>query len=163
LEESQNAARLERRLLHGEEPYSIAITIADALSFSDAWNVEILATDVGRQALKHAERGIYSGRSLGSVTPAQLSSHFCHRRRRPSDQAASEENGHLRANESRLRSIRWPHGPDFLHECADLFLGRARRNLVQRFYDNASSPAAICSSVIPSPFRKMPVKFRPSC
>src|SRR5438309_3451682 len=60
----------------GEEPYSIAITIADALSFSDAWNVEILATDVGRQALKHAERGIYSGRSLGSVTPAQLSSHF---------------------------------------------------------------------------------------
>jgi len=28
------------------------------------------------QALKHAERGIYSGRSLGSVTPAQLSSHL---------------------------------------------------------------------------------------
>src|ERR1700756_2759090 len=60
----------------GEEPYSIAITIADALSFSDAWNVEILATDVGRQALKHAESGIYSGRSLGSVTPAQLAAHF---------------------------------------------------------------------------------------
>ena len=32
----------------GEEPYSIAITIADSLSFSDSWNVEILATDVGR-------------------------------------------------------------------------------------------------------------------
>src|SRR5438034_10800233 len=40
----------------GEEPYSIAITMADSLSFADAWNVEILATDVGRQALKHAER-----------------------------------------------------------------------------------------------------------
>src|SRR6202035_162473 len=60
----------------GEEPYSIAITIADALSFSDAWNVEILPTDVGRQALKHAERGIYSRRRLGRVTPAQLSAHF---------------------------------------------------------------------------------------
>src|SRR6202521_3390446 len=60
----------------GEEPYSIAITIADAISFADAWNVEILATDVGRQALKHAERGIYSGRSLASVTPAQLATHF---------------------------------------------------------------------------------------
>src|ERR1700687_4907514 len=60
----------------GEEPYSIAITIADALSFADAWNVEILATDVGRQALKHAERGIYSGRSLASVTEAQLAAHF---------------------------------------------------------------------------------------
>src|SRR3977135_1363225 len=55
----------------GEEPYSIAITIADTLSFSDAWNVEILATDVGRQALKHAERGIYTRRSFGSVTTAQ--------------------------------------------------------------------------------------------
>ena len=60
----------------GEEPYSIAITIADALSFADAWNVEILATDVGRQALKHAERGIYSGRCIASVTPAQLATHF---------------------------------------------------------------------------------------
>src|ERR1700757_477214 len=60
----------------GEEPYSIAITIADALSFADAWNVEILATDVGRQALKHAERGVYTGRSLVSVTPAHLAAHF---------------------------------------------------------------------------------------
>src|SRR5881296_3825931 len=60
----------------GEEPYSIGITIADALSFADAWNVEILATDVGRQALKHAEHGVYSGRSLGSVSEAQLSAHF---------------------------------------------------------------------------------------
>src|ERR1700720_4250221 len=60
----------------GEEPYSIAITIADSLSFSDSWNVEILATDVGRHALKLAERGVYSGRSLGSVSPDQLSRHF---------------------------------------------------------------------------------------
>src|SRR5437870_6958048 len=60
----------------GEEPYSIAITVADTLAFSDAWNVEILATDVGRHALKLAERGIYTGRSLGSVTTAQLAAHF---------------------------------------------------------------------------------------
>src|ERR1700726_1719729 len=60
----------------GEEPYSVAITIADALSFSEAWNVEILATDVSRNALRQAERGVYSGRSLASVTPAQLAAHF---------------------------------------------------------------------------------------
>jgi len=41
----------------GEEPYSIAITVSDAISFSEAWNVEILATDIGRQALAIAERG----------------------------------------------------------------------------------------------------------
>src|ERR1700740_1486877 len=60
----------------GEEPYSIAITIADSLSFADAWNVEILATDVGKQALKNAEKGIYSGRSLAGVNEKQLSAHF---------------------------------------------------------------------------------------
>src|ERR1700731_284403 len=60
----------------GEEPYSIAITIADSLSFADAWNVEILATDVSRVALKHAENGRYSGRSISSVSEAQLAAHF---------------------------------------------------------------------------------------
>src|SRR5271167_1406004 len=60
----------------GEEPYSIAITIADSLSFADAWNVEILATDVGRQALRQAERGVYSGRTIASVSEKQLGSHF---------------------------------------------------------------------------------------
>src|SRR6202049_93796 len=60
----------------GEETYSIAITIADSLSFADSWNVEILATDVGRQALKHAERGIYTGRSLGSIDPGECAAHF---------------------------------------------------------------------------------------
>src|SRR6516225_1360630 len=60
----------------GEEPYSIAITISDSLTFADAWNVEILATDIGRQALKHAENGVYAGRSLASVTPVQLATHF---------------------------------------------------------------------------------------
>ncbi len=60
----------------GEEPYSIAITILDTLSLADAWNVEILATDVGRHALKHAERGVYSGRSMSSVKASQLAAHF---------------------------------------------------------------------------------------
>jgi chemotaxis protein methyltransferase CheR len=60
----------------GEEPYSIAITIADAISFSDAWNVEILATDIGRNALAAAERGVYSGRSIASVNEKQLAAHF---------------------------------------------------------------------------------------
>ncbi len=60
----------------GEEAYSIAITIVDTLSLADAWNVEILATDVGRHALKHAERGIYTGRSIAGVKEQQLSSHF---------------------------------------------------------------------------------------
>jgi chemotaxis protein methyltransferase CheR len=60
----------------GEEPYSIAIAVADALPFAEAWRIEILATDISRRALQHAERGVYSGRSLDNLTPQQLENYF---------------------------------------------------------------------------------------
>jgi chemotaxis protein methyltransferase CheR len=60
----------------GEEAYSIAITVADTLPFADAWQIEILATDISREALQQAERGIYSGRGLANVTQQQLETHF---------------------------------------------------------------------------------------
>ncbi len=60
----------------GEEPYSIAITIADALEFATAWTIHILATDISRLALQHAERGVYARRQLQRLTPPQLETHF---------------------------------------------------------------------------------------
>src|SRR6266436_2383456 len=56
----------------GEEPYSIALTIAESLEFADAWNIHILATDVSREALDIAERGIYPLRELNTLNPKQL-------------------------------------------------------------------------------------------
>jgi chemotaxis protein methyltransferase CheR len=60
----------------GEEPYSIAMTVADALEFADAWNIHILATDVSRQALEHAEHGVYDARELDSVNPRHREQYF---------------------------------------------------------------------------------------
>src|SRR5882762_6440725 len=60
----------------GEEPYSIAITVADTFSFSEAWNIHILATDISRQALDIAERGIYKRRELIGLVPEQLETYF---------------------------------------------------------------------------------------
>jgi len=60
----------------GEEPYSIAVTVSDALKFPEAWEIEILATDVSRRALRHAERGTYSRRSLGEVSLHQVEAYF---------------------------------------------------------------------------------------
>ena len=60
----------------GEEAYSIAMTVADALEFADAWNIHILATDVSRQALEHAEHGVYGARELETVTPRQCEQYF---------------------------------------------------------------------------------------
>jgi chemotaxis protein methyltransferase CheR len=60
----------------GEEPYSIAMTVADALEFADAWKIHILATDVSREALDHAEKGIYAARELEQLNPRQREQHF---------------------------------------------------------------------------------------
>jgi chemotaxis protein methyltransferase CheR len=60
----------------GEEPYSIAITVCEALKFAEAWEIEILATDISRRALRHAERGAYSKRSLQEVSLGQVENYF---------------------------------------------------------------------------------------
>jgi chemotaxis protein methyltransferase CheR len=60
----------------GEEPYSIAITICETLKFAEAWEIEILATDISRRALRHAERGVYAKRNLENVLPARVESYF---------------------------------------------------------------------------------------
>src|SRR5262245_2532122 len=60
----------------GEEAFSVAMTVADALEFADAWNIHILATDISRQALDHAELGIYEARELEAVSPKQRELHF---------------------------------------------------------------------------------------
>lgn len=60
----------------GEEPYSIALTVLKAVEFPEAWKVEILATDISRQALDIAERGRYSRRDLVALSPEQIQANF---------------------------------------------------------------------------------------
>jgi chemotaxis protein methyltransferase CheR len=143
----------------GEEPYSIAITILDTLSLADAWNVEILATDVGRHALKHAERGVYCGRSISNVKAPQLSAHF-----------SAVKDGHQ--VKSRLRKM-----VTFaqMNLASPVYLGRmdlifcmnvliyfseARRAaVVQRFYE-ALQPGGYLFLGHSESISKMPVKFQ---
>lgn len=60
----------------GEEPYSIAITLCDSLKFAEAWEIEVLATDISRCALRHAEKGQYSRRALENLSPRQVETYF---------------------------------------------------------------------------------------
>ena len=143
----------------GEEPYSIAMSIADALSFSDTWNVEILATDIGRSALATAERGIYSGRSISSVTDRQLAAHF----------QPAEGGQEVRA---RLRKmVRFVHmnlnnsvyvGKMDVIFCMNVliyFSVERRRELVQHFY-SALEPGGYLFLGHSESISKMPVKFQ---
>ena len=143
----------------GEEPYSIAITIADSLSFSDSWNVEILATDVGRQALKHAEHGLYSGRSLGSVSPEQLVAHFTPVSNR--QQIKPRLRKMVTFAQMNLASAVYVGRMDMVF-CMNVliyFSEERRRALVQRFYDTLE-PGGYLFLGHSESISKMPVKFQ---
>jgi chemotaxis protein methyltransferase CheR len=143
----------------GEEPYSIAITIADSLSFADSWNVEILATDLGRQALKYAERGVYSGRSIGSVTDKQLANHF----------SAVESGQQVKPRLRKMVSFAQMNlaSPVYLGRmdaifCMNVliyFSEQRRRALVQRFYETLE-PGGYLFLGHSESISKMPVKFQ---
>jgi chemotaxis protein methyltransferase CheR len=143
----------------GEEPYSIAITIADSLSFADAWNVEILATDVGRHALKHAERGIYSGRSIASVREKQLANHFSPVHN--GQQVKPRLRKMVSFAQINLASPVYVGRMDLIF-CMNVliyFSEERRRALVQRFYDTLE-PGGYLFLGHSESISKMPVKFQ---
>jgi len=143
----------------GEEAYSIAITIVDSLSFADAWNVEILATDVGRQALKHAERAVYAGRSIASVNAKQLANHF------------SKVDGGYQVKPRIRKLVSFAQ----INLASPVYVGRMdlifcmnvliyfseerRRAMVQRFFD-ALEPGGYLFLGHSESISKMPVKFQ---
>ncbi len=60
----------------GQQAYSIALTIAHAVEFDQSWTVYLLASDLSRQAIQHAQRGVYSRGELAALTAAQMESAF---------------------------------------------------------------------------------------
>lgn len=143
----------------GEEPYSIAITISDSLSFADAWNVEILATDLGRQALKVAESGIYSGRSLLGASEKQLTAHFT--KLSKGHQIKPRLRKMIKFAQMNLASAVYVGRMDVIF-CMNVliyFSEETRRTLVQRFYDTLE-PGGYLFLGHSESISKMPVKFQ---
>jgi len=60
----------------GEEPYSLAITLQDALRGKNNWDVRQLASDIDTDVLAHAQRGIYDLDRVKPVPDAQLKRYF---------------------------------------------------------------------------------------
>lgn len=56
----------------GQEPYSIAMALQEAVPGIESWNIHILATDISEKALAHARAGKYSQFEVQRGLPIQM-------------------------------------------------------------------------------------------
>lgn len=60
----------------GEEPYSLAMTIMEALPDWRKWDIKILATDINNRSLQRAREGVYGSWSMRVMEPGYLDRYF---------------------------------------------------------------------------------------
>ena len=60
----------------GEEGYSIAIWLLENWPLVDAYNIEIVGSDIDTNALDHARAGRYGVRSLSRLRPQLIETYF---------------------------------------------------------------------------------------
>jgi chemotaxis protein methyltransferase CheR len=81
----QSARRGERapklRVWHagcstGEEPYTLGLTLSEALAAHPDWNWRQLASDIDTNVLAHAERGVYEESRTDTIAPSLLRKYF---------------------------------------------------------------------------------------
>jgi chemotaxis protein methyltransferase CheR len=63
----------------GEEPYSIAMTVLEALPDPGRWDVRILATDLDSEVLQRARRGVYPAERTANLSAERLQRFFTER------------------------------------------------------------------------------------
>ncbi|HTT01946.1 MAG TPA: protein-glutamate O-methyltransferase CheR [Steroidobacteraceae bacterium] len=60
----------------GEEPYSIAMSVLEAIAEPARWDIRILATDLDSDVLQRARRGVYAAERLSGMGPSRLARFF---------------------------------------------------------------------------------------
>jgi len=124
----------------GEEPYSIAMTVLDALQHLPEWDFRLVATDISTTNLQIAKRGCYD---LQRVAPVSLS-----QKRRYFRTVRQDHHAYFEVQSSLRRVIyfnylnlmtQWPiKGPlDFIYCCNVMiyFDKRTQEHLVNRFWN----------------------------
>ncbi len=99
----------------GQEPYSLAMLLAETLPGVSAQAVEIRATDVALGVVRSAARAIYKARDLADVSPDRLRRFFLRGResRQGSYRIAPEVRRLVTFQHLDLRKPAWPLPEDF--------------------------------------------------
>ncbi len=131
----------------GEEPYSVAITLLDAVVGQGRWDIKVLATDISTSVLEVAQAGIYDKQRVQPVSPMQRQRYF---------QVSHEQSEHIFEVNQNLKDVvifrylnlmkNWPidtrHGGlDFIF-CRNVMIyfdKPTQGRLVSRFWDILSS------------------------
>jgi chemotaxis protein methyltransferase CheR len=124
----------------GEEPYSIAMTMADVLKQGEGWDALILATDIDTNVLRRGEAGIYPADSVRNI-PETYRKRFVRRLAGDADkvQMAEELRNLIRFRRLNLHEA-WPMKGQFdvifCRNVAIYFDKPTQRKLFNRYADH---------------------------
>jgi len=125
----------------GEEPYSIAITLLEAVPLAQSWDIRILASDISTRTLRIAQEGLYEPQRVANLS-AELKSRYLKPKKDKSAPLLYEVSPALRS----ILTFKylnlmdpWPfRGPfDFIF-CRNVMIyfdKPTQEKLVQRFHD----------------------------
>ncbi len=124
----------------GEEPYTMAITLSEAVDGKGAWDIKILATDISTHVLRIAQNGTYDMKRVEPVPPQLRHKYFT--TNKMEDQTVAQVSPHLKEM-IRFRHLNlmqaWPFkGPfDFIF-CRNVMIyfdKPTQQSLVRRFHE----------------------------
>ena len=76
----------------GEEPYTIAMTLSDAIPNRSQWDIKILASDISTRVLAKAASGVYEEARVAQLPPDIVRRHFL--------RGKGEQTGNLKVRKS---------------------------------------------------------------
>lgn len=135
----------------GEEAYSIALTLLERWPGLEQWDVEILASDIDTDAIKRAEQGCYSARSLQYLPLEWKRKYFDRRLNGRSDQHQLIDDirdsvGFSRVNIHSGSEVSAMGKMDIIF-CRNLLIyfdDNSRRQAAERLYDALNSGGILC-------------------
>ncbi|HLK56846.1 MAG TPA: protein-glutamate O-methyltransferase CheR [Chthonomonadaceae bacterium] len=99
----------------GEEPYTLAMTLDQALDRQGNWDWRQLASDIDTGVLAHAERGVYERERITPVPKALLHRYFLSGTGEQADfvRVKQELRDHIAFRQINLLDNSWPFSPGF--------------------------------------------------